>query len=40
MNPGRTRFDVEIKMIDLLMLAFGLAFFGLTVAYTFACDRL
>jgi hypothetical protein len=28
------------KMMDLIMLALGLAFFALTVGYTIACDRL
>jgi len=27
-------------MLDLVMLAIGLAFFALTVGYAFACDRL
>jgi len=27
-------------MLDLVMLALGLAFFALTVGYAFACDRL
>lgn len=28
------------KMLDLFMLAIGLGFFVLAVAYTYACDRL
>jgi hypothetical protein len=40
MNSGRTRYEVEIKMFDLTMLALGFVFFGLTAAYAFACDRL
>jgi len=27
-------------MLDLVMLAIGLAFFALTVGYAFACERL
>jgi hypothetical protein len=30
----------ERPMLDLVMLAIGLAFFALTVGYAFACDRL
>jgi hypothetical protein len=30
----------ENKMLDLIMLAIGGAFFALTIAYTYACDRL
>ena len=30
----------SIKMLDLIMLAIGLAFFALSVGYTIACDRL
>jgi hypothetical protein len=28
------------QMLDIIMLALGLAFFALTVGYTIACDRL
>jgi hypothetical protein len=30
----------SMQMLDILMLALGLAFFALTVGYAFACDRL
>jgi hypothetical protein len=30
----------EHQMLDLIMLAIGLAFFALSVGYTIACDRL
>jgi hypothetical protein len=30
----------EIHMLDLAMLVIGFAFFALSVAYAFACDRL
>jgi hypothetical protein len=30
----------ECKMTDLLMLALGLGFFAVALAYVFACDRL
>jgi hypothetical protein len=29
-----------LPMLDLLMIAMGLAFFALSVGYTIACDRL
>jgi hypothetical protein len=29
-----------MQMMDVIMLALGLAFFALTVGYAFACDRL
>jgi hypothetical protein len=29
-----------MQMMDIIMLALGLAFFALTVGYAFACDRL
>jgi hypothetical protein len=29
-----------MQMMDVIMLALGLAFFALTVGYTIACDRL
>jgi hypothetical protein len=29
-----------MQMMDIIMLALGLAFFALSVGYTFACDRL
>jgi len=28
------------KMMDVIMVALGLAFFAVSIAYTFACDRL
>ena len=31
---------LEDPMLDLVMLALGLAFFALTVGYAFACERL
>ncbi len=30
----------EAYMLDVLMIGFGLIFFGLAVGYTFMCDRL
>jgi len=30
----------ELPMLDVVMLVIGLAFFALSVGYTFACDRL
>jgi SNF family Na+-dependent transporter len=30
----------SIPMMDIIMLALGLAFFALSVGYTIACDRL
>lgn len=30
----------SIVMMDLLMLALGLAFFALAIGYTYACERL
>jgi SNF family Na+-dependent transporter len=30
----------SMQMMDLIMLALGLAFFALSVGYTIACDRL
>jgi len=27
-------------MMDVIMIALGLAFFAVSIAYTFACDRL
>jgi len=30
----------SMQMMDLIMLAIGLAFFALSVGYTIACDRL
>jgi hypothetical protein len=30
----------SMQMLDIIMLALGLAFFALTVGYTIACDRL
>jgi hypothetical protein len=29
-----------MQMLDIVMLALGLAFFALSVGYAFACDRL
>jgi SNF family Na+-dependent transporter len=29
-----------MQMLDVIMLALGLAFFALSVGYAFACDRL
>jgi hypothetical protein len=29
-----------MQMMDIIMLALGLAFFALSVGYAFACDRL
>jgi hypothetical protein len=37
---GAMRAARSIKMLDLIMLAIGLAFFALSVGYTIACDRL
>jgi hypothetical protein len=42
-KTGGTIFGVvarSIKMLDVIMLAIGLAFFALSVGYTIACDRL
>jgi hypothetical protein len=36
----RARRRWELQMLDLIMLAIGLAFFALSVGYTIACDRL
>jgi hypothetical protein len=30
----------EYSMLDILLLAIGLGFFVLSIAYTYACDRL
>ena len=30
----------EHQMLDLIMLAIGLAFFALSLGYSYACDRL
>jgi hypothetical protein len=30
----------EHQMLDLIMLAIGLAFFALSIGYVYACDRL
>jgi hypothetical protein len=32
--------DGSLQMLDLIMLAIGLGFFALSVAYACACDRL
>ena len=37
MSPGAVW---SVPMLDLIMLAIGLAFFALSVGYTYACDRL
>jgi hypothetical protein len=29
-----------MQMMDLIMVGLGLAFFAISIAYTFACDRL
>jgi hypothetical protein len=29
-----------MQMMDVIMIAIGLAFFAVSIAYTFACDRL
>jgi hypothetical protein len=29
-----------LKMLDLIMLAIGIAFFALSIGYVYACDRL
>jgi CelD/BcsL family acetyltransferase involved in cellulose biosynthesis len=34
LSPG------ALQMMDIIMLALGLAFFALSVGYTIACDRL
>ena len=39
-RPERTQRCQELPMLDLIMLALGLAFFALSVGYTVACDRL
>jgi hypothetical protein len=33
-------FFEEHPMLDLILLALGLGFFALSIAYTYACDRL
>ena len=30
----------EYPMLDVVLIAVGLVFFGVAIAYTFACDRL
>ena len=30
----------DIRMLDLILIALGLGFFVLSIAYTYACDRL
>lgn len=35
-----TRAIRRISMLDLIMLALGLAFFAAAVGYTYACERL
>jgi hypothetical protein len=34
------RFRKELPMLDLLMLALGLGFFALSIAYAYACERM
>jgi hypothetical protein len=36
----RRRLWKGISMLDVIMLAIGIGFFALSVAYVFACDRL
>jgi hypothetical protein len=38
--PGASVYRKEHPMMDLVMLAIGLAFFALSVGYAVACDRL
>jgi hypothetical protein len=33
-------FARSMQMMDVIMIALGLAFFAVSIAYTFACDRL
>jgi hypothetical protein len=33
-------FARSMQMMDVIMVALGLAFFAVSIAYTFACDRL
>ena len=35
-----TRTQGDIRMMDLILIALGLGFFVLSIAYTYACDRL
>ena len=37
---GRPELARSNPMLDLILLALGLGFFALSVAYAFACDRL
>jgi hypothetical protein len=30
----------DIRMLDLILICLGLGFFALSIAYTYACDRL
>jgi hypothetical protein len=30
----------DIRMLDLILIALGLGFFGASIAYVYACDRL
>jgi hypothetical protein len=32
--------SMELQMLDVMLLALGLAFFALTIGYAYACDRL
>jgi hypothetical protein len=40
LHVPRRAFRLEPSTMDILMLALGLGFFGLAVAYTAACERL
>lgn len=40
MRADTTRAIRRISMLDLIMLALGLAFFAAAVGYTYACERL
>jgi hypothetical protein len=37
---GANSFARSMQMMDVIMIALGLAFFAVSIAYTFACDRL
>jgi hypothetical protein len=39
-DPGGNWFRKEFPMLDLLMLALGLGFFALSIAYAYACERM
>ena len=40
MQGMQTPFARSIQMMDIIMLALGLAFFALSVGYAIACDQL